>query len=669
MPRWALEIFDVPPERRTEGDCRRLHALFRGMRSFDKFTEEIQLNLCRAVTYTCIEETRIVLRRGHIGHNFYFIYSGSVFVNVQDIDSDGEPFIKTEAILAHGDSFGELALLKDIRRTATVSVRETCELLVVEKDVFSQVCPMIFEKELQEKKSFISRMPLFTSKFWNADVLSSLCMEAQIQEYKINKIVVENSTTEEWLYICMEGQCQVIRCLSEEGEEEEEEEGEEEKKKKKDKRKRGRKQSVILSEEIIELLAAASAAAKDGQERPDEETSQEKLLSSLGLEYVNTGKRSGPFLEEVEAEGRRKWLQASSGPMTLTSLMARQEKSGLVFIKVGNLEAEDIFDIGSLLKKPAPRTHSALLLVSCGARLLRLKKSLFHRLASPQALEHAKTVISRHPFPTDTAIVDSYRNKVTWDAYKSQVVHGVVRARDLRTAPKFRADDSKDRAEPQPPQPPGPDRSKSSTNLKSAAEEAKGSTTHKQKGGVTFEEVDKNSAGVGDDGEEEDNTQSSAQDPREPVQQSNRECGLEAIAEDDDDMQTQDDATDPPGSTHRQEQQQRRTFPIMEVDTNPDPGTPRPTSSSSSATAQDLPPMQPPVPLSLLRDAGPAPEAVIIRRKSSIHPNFRPSGVSVDTTFVTRRHRSRDESSSRAPPTTRFKVASDLDPAAVAEKA
>ena len=53
-----------------------------------------------------VGESRIILRRGHIGHNFYFIYSGSVFVNVQDTDSDGVPFIKTEAILGRGDSFG-----------------------------------------------------------------------------------------------------------------------------------------------------------------------------------------------------------------------------------------------------------------------------------------------------------------------------------------------------------------------------------------------------------------------------------------------------------------------------------------------------------------------------------------------------------------------------------
>ena len=55
-------------------------------------------------------ESRIILRRGHIGHNFYFIFSGSVFVNVEDVNLDGERFIKTEAILGRGDSFGVCCL-------------------------------------------------------------------------------------------------------------------------------------------------------------------------------------------------------------------------------------------------------------------------------------------------------------------------------------------------------------------------------------------------------------------------------------------------------------------------------------------------------------------------------------------------------------------------------
>lgn len=48
----------------------------------------------------------------------------------------------------------ELALLRNIKRTASVVVREDAELLVVEKDVFSKTCPKIFDKELVDKIKF-----------------------------------------------------------------------------------------------------------------------------------------------------------------------------------------------------------------------------------------------------------------------------------------------------------------------------------------------------------------------------------------------------------------------------------------------------------------------------------------------------------------------------------
>ncbi|KAL8624117.1 hypothetical protein ACOMHN_036120 [Nucella lapillus] len=637
MPRWALEIFDIMPEERTESDCRRLHALFRGMRSFDKFTEEIQLNLCRSFLYSCVEESRILLRRGHIGHNFYFVYSGSVFVNVPDTDSEGEIFIKTEAILAHGDSFGELALLKDILRTATVSVRETCELLVVDKDVFSHVCPKIFEKELMEKKSFISHMSLFSPKWWTADALSSLCLEAQIQEYKINKIVVENSTTEEWMYICMEGKCQVIRCLSGEGEGEEEEEEEEA-----NRSKLKREQSVILSDEILELLSS-SRVGEDKPEKTDADNSKQKLLASLGLEYAETYKRNGPFLEEVEEEERRKAFLASTGPMTLTSLMAQQEeegKTGLVYVKVGTLEAEEVFDVSSLIKPPVPRVHSGLLLVSCGARMLRVKKSLFLKLASSQAIEHTRAVVSKHPFPSEGAIVESYKRKVTWNAYKAQVVNDVVRVPDQRNSPRFRSEKKKEaqRTDPSPL-----DRGQTPKKPLPALSSPRVVKTPPNK--------DSTAGGKNKDGASED----SSDLPTDKMRQSGGKKVTIANAPNDTRSSLSNSKDDKHVSGLKREsrnQVRARIFPIVEVDPHSESETPRPDSATSS---EDSSPRPPPVPISLQQDVGPGPEAVIVRRRSSLGFNLKPS-VSVDTTFVTRRHQSRDVSSGHM---TRFNLTNE----------
>ena len=65
-----------------------------------------RLRQCVSCCFFSVEPGRVILRRGHVGINFYFIYSGSVFVNVEDVNTRGEHFEKTETVLARGDSFG-----------------------------------------------------------------------------------------------------------------------------------------------------------------------------------------------------------------------------------------------------------------------------------------------------------------------------------------------------------------------------------------------------------------------------------------------------------------------------------------------------------------------------------------------------------------------------------
>jgi ATP-binding cassette, subfamily B, bacterial len=74
------------------------------------------------------------VREGEEGHKFYIIVRGKFDVLKQT--EDGE---KRVAVLQDGDHFGEIALLRDIPRTATVRSVGPSVLLSVRREAFHQL--------------------------------------------------------------------------------------------------------------------------------------------------------------------------------------------------------------------------------------------------------------------------------------------------------------------------------------------------------------------------------------------------------------------------------------------------------------------------------------------------------------------------------------------------
>lgn len=76
-----------------------------------------------------VQKGKYVFRQGDRGDRFYVITAGSVDVVIDE---------KPANPLRSGDSFGEIALLRDVPRTASIRAREDTHLLALERDDFVQ---------------------------------------------------------------------------------------------------------------------------------------------------------------------------------------------------------------------------------------------------------------------------------------------------------------------------------------------------------------------------------------------------------------------------------------------------------------------------------------------------------------------------------------------------
>jgi MFS family permease len=102
-------------------------ALLRQVSIFEPLSEPILETLARQLQPLTFADGHVVIRQGDEGDLYYVIEDGTVEVTV-----DGE-FRRT---LGPADGFGEIALLRDVPRTSTVTARGDVRLYSLEREVF-----------------------------------------------------------------------------------------------------------------------------------------------------------------------------------------------------------------------------------------------------------------------------------------------------------------------------------------------------------------------------------------------------------------------------------------------------------------------------------------------------------------------------------------------------
>jgi CRP-like cAMP-binding protein len=87
-----------------------------------------------AMKKTSIKKGSQIIKQGDTGDAFYIIGSGEVSVHVKKGFG-----AKKVAVLGDGDFFGEMALITDLPRTATVVAEKNSEMYVMSKRAFRKI--------------------------------------------------------------------------------------------------------------------------------------------------------------------------------------------------------------------------------------------------------------------------------------------------------------------------------------------------------------------------------------------------------------------------------------------------------------------------------------------------------------------------------------------------
>lgn len=113
-----------------------IHHILREIPFFEEFSDDELDFFSKNASLRYFPEQTILFNEGDIGDYLFFIVEGAVEVRIQPTDS--KPIII--ATFEYGSCIGEMSIVDDYPRSATIVVTEPSELLILTKNRFESIC-------------------------------------------------------------------------------------------------------------------------------------------------------------------------------------------------------------------------------------------------------------------------------------------------------------------------------------------------------------------------------------------------------------------------------------------------------------------------------------------------------------------------------------------------
>lgn len=204
-----LRVLRKPSEARTDDELNLICRETANVKFFRQIEDpKLHLELCRHITYQDVPADEPIFTQGDEGTTFYIIYSGAVKVMVKDKESHDASCV---CVLEDGDSFGELALLGNGLRAATVQPSMPTQLLLVEKHAYDESLQRMHESELEERMRFLQRIFIFSQ--WTDEDLLRLTKVLTRKSFPKNTTVIPQGINTDNMYFVVSGRLRVLKSM------------------------------------------------------------------------------------------------------------------------------------------------------------------------------------------------------------------------------------------------------------------------------------------------------------------------------------------------------------------------------------------------------------------------------------------------------------------------
>jgi cAMP-dependent protein kinase regulator len=208
------DLLQIPTEFRTFQHCKLIINHVREVKFLERYMDsEYIYDLAKELRLRIYDPQTVVFKQGEVADAFYIILSGSVkiFINTP---SEVKHFQNLKEImhLGKGEGFGELALIYDSTRSATIMTHEKTELIVLDKDSFRKHIRTVQTSHISQIMDFYKDFPAFQNLQPNQIALYA--GKSLLHKFPSNTVVIRQGEVPNDIFFIRSGRVKVIRRMN-----------------------------------------------------------------------------------------------------------------------------------------------------------------------------------------------------------------------------------------------------------------------------------------------------------------------------------------------------------------------------------------------------------------------------------------------------------------------
>lgn len=182
------------PRKKTEQDLKLIYSSLQKHFIFNSLTDQQKKQIVERMNFCEIESNQLIFEQNSKGSSFFILASGRVEVLVNG---------NRVNILKSGESFGEMALLHDTPRTATINTLAKSYLWSLDRATFRASLEEMNAQNFKENKAFIDSINVF--EILSEEQRESLVSVLSLQKFSNGSKIVNEGDPGDLLYIIKEG--------------------------------------------------------------------------------------------------------------------------------------------------------------------------------------------------------------------------------------------------------------------------------------------------------------------------------------------------------------------------------------------------------------------------------------------------------------------------------